>query len=36
MIEERIAAGVGLLTWIVVYTTAVAVILMDVLVWRPW
>lgn len=34
--EERIAAGVGLLIWVVMYLLAISVILMDILVWRPW
>ena len=35
-IEERIDAGVSLLTWILVYLLAVAVLMLDILVWRPW
>lgn len=34
--EERIAAGVSLLIWIVVYLLAVTVLMLDLLVWRPW
>lgn len=34
--EERIAAGVGLLIWVVMYLLAISVVLMDILVWRPW
>ena len=34
--EERIAAGVSLLTWILVYLLAVTVLMLDILVWRPW
>jgi len=34
--EERIAAGVSLLMWILVYLFAITVLLMDILVWRPW
>ena len=34
--EERIAAGVSLLIWIVVYLLAVTVLMLDILVWRPW
>lgn len=33
--EERIAAGVGLLIWVVMYLLAVTILLMDLLVWRP-
>jgi hypothetical protein len=33
--EERIAAGVSLLMWILVYLFAITVLLMDLLVWRP-
>jgi hypothetical protein len=33
--EERIAAGVSLLTWILVYLFAISMLLMDLLVWRP-
>jgi hypothetical protein len=33
--EERIAAGVSLLMWILVYIFAITVLLMDLLVWRP-
>jgi len=35
-IEERIDAGVSLLIWIVVYLLAVTVLMLDLLVWRPW
>lgn len=35
-IEERIEAGVGLLTWVLVYLFAVVILLLDMLVWRPW
>lgn len=35
-IEERIDAGVSLLTWILVYLLAVTVLMLDILVWRPW
>lgn len=34
--EERIAAGVSLLMWVVVYLFAIVVLLLDLLVWRPW
>ena len=34
-IEERIDAGVSLLTWILVYLLAVTVLMLDILVWRP-
>jgi hypothetical protein len=34
-IEERIAAGVSLLMWILVYAFCIGVLLMDMLVWRP-
>lgn len=34
--EERIAAGVGLLVWILVYILAITVLMLDLLVWRPW
>lgn len=34
--EERIEAGVSLLTWVLVYLCAVVVLLLDLLVWRPW
>ena len=34
--EERIAAGVSLLIWVVMYLLAISVVLMDILVWRPW
>jgi hypothetical protein len=33
--EERIAAGVYLLMWVLVYLFAISVLLMDLLVWRP-
>jgi hypothetical protein len=33
--EERIAAGVSLLMWMLVYLFAITVLLMDLLVWRP-
>ena len=33
--EERIAAGVSLLIWILVYLLAISILLMDLLVWRP-
>jgi len=33
--EERIAAGVGLLIWVVMYLLAISILLMDLLVWRP-
>jgi len=33
--EERIAAGVCLLFWILAYLFAIAILLMDLLVWRP-
>lgn len=32
---ERVEAGVSLLVWVAVYAAAVAVVLLDVLVWRP-
>ena len=35
-IEERIEAGVGVLTWLVVYLFAIVVLLLDLLYWRPW
>lgn len=34
--EERIAAGVSLLIWAVMYLLAISILLMDLLVWRPW
>lgn len=34
--EERIEAGVGVLTWLAVYLFAVVILLLDMLVWRPW
>lgn len=34
--EKRIEAGVGLLVWVAIYGLAVAVLLLDMLVWRPW
>ena len=34
--EERAAAGVSLLMWILVYLTAITVLLLDMMVWRPW
>ena len=34
--EERIAAGVSLLVWIVAYLFAIVILLLDMLVWRPW
>lgn len=34
--EERIAAGVSLLIWVVMYLLAISILLMDILVWRPW
>ena len=34
--EERIAAGVSLLTWVLVYLFAIVVLLLDMLYWRPW
>ena len=33
--EERIAAGVSLLIWVLVYLLAISILLMDLLVWRP-
>lgn len=33
--EERIAAGVYLLFWILAYLFAITILLMDLLVWRP-
>jgi len=35
-IEKRVEAGVSLLWWVVVYSTAMAVVLLDLLFWRPW
>ena len=36
-IVERTEAGTGLLiAFALVYTAAAAVVLMDLLVWRPW
>lgn len=34
--EERIEAGVSVLTWVLVYLFAIAVLLLDLLYWRPW
>lgn len=34
--EERIAAGTTLVIWILVYLLAISILLMDLLVWRPW
>ena len=34
--EERIEAGVHVLVWVLVYLCAVVVLLLDMLVWRPW
>jgi hypothetical protein len=36
MKEERIQAGTMMVAYVVVYVAAVAVILLDILVWRPW
>ncbi len=33
--EERIAAGVTLVIWVLLYLFAITVLLMDLLVWRP-
>ena len=33
--EERVAAGVSLLVWILVYSLAIGILLMDLLIWRP-
>lgn len=35
-IVERADAGVGLLVWLAVYGVAVVVVMLDLLVWRPW
>ena len=35
-IVERADAGVGLLVWLAVYGVAVVVVMLDMLVWRPW
>lgn len=35
-IEERAQAGTMLVGYIVVYLFAIAILLMDLLVWRPW
>lgn len=35
-IVERADAGVHLLVWLAIYGVAVAVVMMDLLVWRPW
>lgn len=32
---QRVDSGVHLLVWLAVYGAAVAVVLMDLLVWRP-
>ena len=34
--EERIEAGVGFLTWFLVYMAAAVAIILDLTVWRPW
>ena len=35
-IVERVDATPGLLVWLAIYGVAVAVVFMDLLVWRPW
>ena len=35
MNQDRIDAGVSLLWWVIVYLVAVAVVMLDMLVWRP-
>jgi hypothetical protein len=35
-LEERAQAGAMLVVYIVAYAFAIAVLLMDLLVWRPW
>jgi hypothetical protein len=35
-IEERAQAGTMLVVYIVAYAFAIVVLLMDLLVWRPW
>lgn len=34
-IQKRIDSGVHLLVWMVVYGVAVAVVLIDLFIWRP-
>lgn len=33
--EERIAVGVSMMIWVVMYLLAITIVLMDLLVWRP-
>lgn len=33
--EKRIESGVSLLVWMLVYGAAIAVLFLDLLVWRP-
>ena len=33
-VQKRVESGVSLLWWLAVYTAAVVVVLLDVLVWR--
>jgi hypothetical protein len=35
-LEERAQAGAMLVVYIVTYIFAIVVLLMDLLVWRPW
>ena len=36
MNEERIQAGTMMVAYVVAYLAAVVVLLLDLLVWRPW
>lgn len=35
-ILKRTQSGVHLLWWVLIYGAAVAVLLCDLLIWRPW
>jgi hypothetical protein len=35
-ILKRVQAGIGLLWWVLIYALAIAVLMLDLLVWRPW
>lgn len=34
-VEQRVKSGVHFLVWMVVYGVAVAVVLIDLFIWRP-
>lgn len=36
MREERVRAGAMMAVYTMVYVAAIAVLLLDMLVWRPW